>query len=72
MFKSFLITKMHLKQFWIFDDILKHLHLSFGHFFLNSVVPDDWANILDSPPVILSMFKSFLITKMHIKTISDF
>ena len=72
MFKSFLITKMHLKQFWIFDDILKHFHLSFGHFFKNLVVPDNWANILDSPPVILIMFKSFLITKMHIKTISDF
>ena len=72
MIKSFLITKMHLKQFWIFDDILKYFHLSFGQFFLNLVVPDNWANILDSPPVILIMFKSFLITKMHLKTTSDF
>ena len=72
MFKSFLITKMHLKQFWIFDDILKHFYVSFGHFFQNMVVTDKWANILNSPPVILIMFKSFLKTKMHIKTILDF
>ena len=66
MFKSFLITKMHIKtisDFWWYSKILTLIFFS-----KNLVFHDNWANIFDSPLVTFIMFKSFLITKMHLKT----